>query len=199
MAEQGAPQKYVLCEDRNGPPTGERCLKKLTPGRWYVVQTLKGQEGKTIADIRRNALEDDEDIFIMENEKMFKHQGKWEPDRVNLFPGYIFVVTCRPEEFNQRLHRKHRTLKLMTVGETITAIRPEEEKLLKYLGGEDHVVRYSEGFRDGDRIVVETGPLKGYEGEIKHLDRHNRQAQITMTLFGIETNVTLGLGIVRVI
>ncbi|MBQ7563795.1 MAG: antiterminator LoaP [Lachnospiraceae bacterium] len=171
----------------------------MAPGRWYVVQTMKGQEIKAIADIKRDVIADDEDVFIMENEKMFKHQGKWEADRVNLFPGYTFVETSRPEEFNQRLHKKHRTLKLMTVGETITAIRPEEELLLKQLGGEEHIVRYSEGFRDGDKIIVESGPLKGHEGEIRHLDRHNRQAQITMSLFGIETNVTLGLGIVKVI
>ena len=102
----------------------------MAPGRWYVVQTLKGQERKTIADIKRNVIEDDEDVFIMENEKMFKHQGKWKADRVNLFPGYLFIVTPRAEEFDERLHGKYRTLKLMTVGGTITAIRSEEESFL---------------------------------------------------------------------
>lgn len=66
----------------------------------------------------------------------------------------------------------------------ITPIRDEEEEFLEKLGGSDHIVRYSEGFKDGDRIIVESGPLRNFSGEIIKTDRHNRQATIALSLFG---------------
>ena len=164
---------------------------------WYVVQTLKGQEEKILDGIYRFVINSDEEAFIMLNEKMYKHHGKWETDRENLFPGYLFVITGEPAGFDQRLRKKYPLRKLLRVDGKITPIRTSEEEFLKTLGGESHIIRYSEGFRDGDKIVVESGALKGLSGKIKKLDRHNRQAVIALSLFGRETDVTLGLGIVK--
>ena len=164
---------------------------------WYVVQTLKGKEEKVTAEIREYVLEDGEEAFIMGNERMFRIRGRWIIDRKNLFPGYLFVITEKPKEFDRRLRKKLRPLKLMEVDEVITPIYPEEEEFLKLLGGEEHIVRYSEGCRIGDKVVIESGALAGYKGEIRKLDRHNRQAVITVSFFGRETDVTLGLGIVK--
>ena len=163
---------------------------------WYVIQTLKGQEYKAIENIRDIATPDEE-VFIIENEKMFKHHGVWEPSRINLFAGYIFTETKRPEDFDQKLRRKYHPLKLMSVNGKITPISHKEEEKLLILGGEDHVVRYSQGFKQGNQIVVEYGPLKGREGEIIKTDRHNREALIKLSMFGTDTIVRIGLGIVK--
>ena len=166
---------------------------------WYVIQTLKGRERKILEEIKEYIAEEDEEVFILENEKMFKHHGKWEPDRVPLFAGYIFADTDEPEEFDKRLYEKYRYIRLMTVGDVITPIRPEEELFLRRLGGDSHIVQYSEGFKVGDKIIIEDGPLKGLEGSILRFDRHNREATIKLTMFGKETTTTLGLGVVKVI
>ena len=165
--------------------------------RWYVVQTLKGREKKALLEIQEHVTEADEHAFIMENEKLYKHQGKWHRERENLFPGYLFVVTGKPEKFDVRLRRKYHPLRLMRVDDAIRSIEPDEEEFLMRLGGENHVVRYSEGFQIGDKIVIEKGSLKGFEGEIRKKDRHNRQAKIAVSIFGRETEVTVALGIVK--
>lgn len=166
---------------------------------WYVIQTTKGREKKVMPEIRQHVAEPDEPVFVMEYEKMYRHHGEWTPDRVNLFAGYIFVDTKRPEAFDIRLRSKYHPLKLMTVDDVITPIRPEEQSFLMELGGEEHIVRYSEGFKENDRIIIESGPLKGHEGEIEKIDRHNREGVIRLKMFGRELMVTLGLGIVKVI
>ena len=166
---------------------------------WYVVQTLKGQEEKILDGIHRYVKDEAEEAFIMQNEKMYKHSGKWEADITNLFPGYLFVVTDAPLEFDKRLRKKYPARKLLRVDDKITAINESEEEFLKALGGEEHIVRFSKGFREGDRIMVESGALKNLTGEIKKLDRHNRQAVITLSLFGRKTDVTLGLEIVKIV
>ena len=48
----------------------------------------------------------------------------------------------------------------------------------------NHTVRMSEGYISGDKITVTRGPLMGFEGDIRKIDRHKRRAYIDVTLFG---------------
>ena len=79
----------------------------------------------------------------------------------------------------------------------IASLRPEEEEYFKLLGGKEHIVRYSEGYRSKDRVEITSGAFKGFKGEIKKLDRHNRQARIELPLLGRMVEVEIGLGIVK--
>jgi transcriptional antiterminator NusG len=54
----------------------------------------------------------------------------------------------------------------------------------------------SKGIIEGDQIIVERGPLKGYEGFIKKIDRHKRIAFIDIELFNTITTIKVGLEIV---
>ncbi len=79
----------------------------------------------------------------------------------------------------------------------ITPIRPNEEEYLQTLGGEEHIIRYSEGYRIGDRVEIVSGAFAGYKGRINKLDRHNRRAKLFLPLMGQEVEVEIGLGIVK--
>ena len=164
---------------------------------WYVVQTLKGQENKIADEIRRDVADDCESVFIFENEMEYKIKGKWIKDRKPFFPGYIFVEMDEEsaEDFNRRLRKKNR--KLLDVDGMITPIEEHEETYLKRLGGDEHIIRYSEGFRVDDRVVITSGAFKGYSGEIRKLDRHNRRARVNVPLLGYDIEVEIGLGIVE--
>lgn len=87
--------------------------------------------------------------------------------------------------------------KLLKTGEEITPLYSEEEEYLKRLQDEEHVVRYSEGWLEGDRLVISEGALKGYEGKIKKILRHKRLVVLEVPLLGRKVEVTLGLGIVE--
>ena len=164
---------------------------------WYVVQTLKGQENKVAVEIRDRVARDGETVFIFENEMEYKIKGKWIKDRKPFFPGYIFVEMDkdRAEDFNRRLYKRKR--RLLKVDGVITPIRPEEEDYLQRLGGDEHIIRYSEGFRVDDLVVITSGAFKGYTGEIRKLDRHNRRAKVYVPLLDCDIEVEIGLGIVE--
>lgn len=163
---------------------------------WYVIQTLKGQENKAAKEIREDIAEDGETVFTFENEMEYKIQGKWIKDRKPFFPGYIFVEMDQEsaEDFNIRLRRKKR--KLLEVDGKVTPINEDEEDYLKRLGGDEHIIRYSEGFRVDDLVVITSGAFKGYTGEIRKLDRHNRRAKLTVPFLGRDMDVEISLGIV---
>ena len=179
--------KYAICEkQRNGV-------------MWYVIQTLKGREKKVADEVVRDVAGADEPVFIFENEMEYKVNGEWVRDRNPFFPGYIFVELeeDRAEDFDFRLRKEKHPLKLMGIDGRVTPIRPDEEAYLTSLGGEDHVIRYSEGFRVDDRVEIVSGSFKGWKGEIKKLNRHKRRARIRVSLMGIDMDVDIGLGIIK--
>lgn len=164
---------------------------------WYVIQVYTGQEERIVQQCRERVMEEGEEAFIPLVERMTKIRGEWMPVKTRLFPGYVFVETDRPQELHIRLKKIKFMTKLLKTGEVITPLHSEEEEYLKRLQDEEHVVRYSEGWLEGDRLVVNAGPLKGYEGKIKKILRHKRLVVLEVPLLGRQVEVTLGLGVVE--
>ena len=165
---------------------------------WFVIQSLKGQEHKDLEEILREVeIYGNEEVFSLENEKPFRIRSEWILESRPFFPGYIFVDTEDGEDFSRRLRKKPRTRRMLEMDGVITPIRPNEEEYLQTLGGEEHIIRYSEGYRIGDRVEIVSGAFAGYKGRIDKLDRHNRRAKLFLPLMGQEVEVEIGLGIVK--
>ena len=71
------------------------------------------------------------------------------------------------------------------------------QTVLRKLGGDEHVVRYSEGYIEGDKLVVTSGPLKDFEGNVKKVLRHKRLVVVEVPLLGRTVEVTVGMGVVE--
>lgn len=164
---------------------------------WYVIQVYTGREAEIAEQCRNRVTGDGEEVFIPLVERMTKVRGEWEQVKTRLFPGYVFIETDRPEELYMRLKQIKAMTKLLKTGEEITPLYKEEEEYLRGLQDEEHVVRYSEGYLEGDELVVTSGALRGYEGKIKKLLRHKRLVVLEVPLLGREVEVTLGLGVVE--
>ena len=112
-------------------------------------------------------------------------------------PGYVFIETDRIEDFHKRLNRIYAMTKVLRTGDEMTPIQKEEEEYLRKLGGDEHVVRYSEGYIEGDKLVVTSGPLKDFEGNVKKVLRHKRLVVVEVPLLGRTVEVTVGMGVVE--
>lgn len=164
---------------------------------WYVIQVYTGQEMEIAQKCRDRVIEEDEDVFVPLAERQTKLRGEWQLVRTRLFPGYVFIETDRPRELYMRLKEIKVMTRLLTTGEEITPLYRDEEDYLRSLQDEAHVVRYSEGYLEGDRLVVTEGALAGYEGKIKKILRHKRLVVLEVPLLGRTVEVTLGLGVVE--
>lgn len=164
---------------------------------WYVIQVYTGTEEEICGQCRRRVMEDDENIFVILAERMTKIKGKWTMIANRLFPGYVFVETERIEDFFMRLKQIEGMTKVLCTGEDMTPIEPEEEKYLRLLGGDEHIVKYSEGYLEGEKLVVTSGAMKNYRGIVKKVLRHKRLVVLEMPLMGRGVEVTVGLGIVK--
>ena len=161
------------------------------------MQVRTGQELETAEKCRARIIKAGEDVFVMQGERMFKTSRGMEKRLYGLFKSYVFVETEDIDDFWMRLRSMNVMTKVLTTGDTMTPVYPEEERFLRNLGGDDHVVRFSEGYMAGEKLVITEGSMKGYEGRVKWIDRHRRYAVISVELLGQMADVKLGLEVLK--
>ena len=150
---------------------------------WYVIQVYTGMEEEICRQCRRKVTDKNEDVFVMLAERMTKI--------------YVFIETEKIEDFFMRLKRIDSMTKILGTGEEMTPIHQEEEDYLRLLGGEEHIVKYSEGYMEGEKLTVTSGAMKDYKGTVKKVLRHKRLVVLEVPLMGRTVEVTVGLGIVK--
>ena len=164
---------------------------------WYVIQVYTGKELEIAQQCRDRVADEGEDVFVPLAERWTKIRGERTLITSRLFPGYVFIETDRIEDFHKRLNRIYAMTKVLRTGDEMTPIQKEEEEYLRKLGGDEHVVKYSEGYIEGDKLVVTSGALKDFEGKVKKILRHKRLVVMEFSLLGQTVEVTLGLGVIK--
>lgn len=66
--------------------------------------------------------------------------------------------------------------------------------LLRLLGNTD-IIAYSKIHLENSEVYVNSGPLKGMEGQIKKVDRHKKRAKVLIKFMDSEKLVDLGVEI----
>ena len=165
---------------------------------WYVIQVISGQEEKILEMIGQYEIQKYiEECFIPKYERRKKYLGQWRTEEAVLFPGYLFVISNEIEAVYTALKQIPKLTKLIGTGEKWTPMSKEDIEIVELLSGKDRLVKFSEGYLEGTRVVVVSGSLKGFEGTIRKIDRHKRLAWLEVDLFGRKTKVEAGLEIVR--
>ena len=167
--------------------------------RTYAMQVATGRESKTVELIDRvlgHAVA--ARCFVPRFQFQRKVRGAWTLQEEFLTPGYVYLTAKKTEvaELAERLRRVPAMTKLLATAGKITPLTQEETAWLLALTGPDHVVEPSIAVAEGDRIRVTDGPLKGFEAQIKKIDRHKRLAYVEGRLFGRPKVVKVGLEVV---
>lgn len=164
---------------------------------WYVLQVRTGTEENIRIQCRNNISDQVlEECFIPYYEEKKRIRGEWTLQRKVLFPGYIFVISENIDRLYESLKRIIGLTKLIGTGSEIIPLTEEEKNFMIQFGGEEQIVKMSEGIIEGDQIIVLKGPLKGQEGYIRKIDRHKRKAWMEIPMFGRVQNIEIGLEIV---
>ena len=165
---------------------------------WYVLQVRTGTEESIRLQCRSNIPEAVlERCFIPYYEEKKRIRGEWTIQKKVLFPGYVFVVTEDLNHLYDSLKTVIGLTKLIGTGKEIVPLTEEEKDFLLGFGGEEQVVKMSEGIIEGTKIIVTQGPLMGKEGYIQKIDRHQRKARLELEMFGRMQEIVVGLEIVE--
>ena len=164
---------------------------------WYVIQVQARHEELVADKCRQRVIVPGEQVFVIMAERMFRKKEGWERQLHPAFQKYVFAEMEDVEDFRIRLRKIKELAKLLEIGGDITPIRPEEQELLLELGGDDHIIRISEGYMEGEKLVVTDGPLKGLEGTVKRVNPRQHMVEIVTSLLGEESVVRLGVELVQ--
>ena len=140
----------------------------------------------------------EEEIYIPRAERERKVHGRWIKEQTVLFPGYVFIDTDDIETITAQLNNIIGLTKVLKTGESFTAVTEEECALIRHLTGKDHIAEPSVAIKEGDSIVVISGPMKNLPGRVIYLNRHKRCAVVEMDIFSRKIEVTLGLEVVDI-
>ena len=163
---------------------------------WYVIQVLAGTEHQVEYQCKK-MIHEGEEVFIPLIHMEKRVRGVNQQVERTLFPGYVFFDTKEVEDLFFRLKKIGTLTKILKTGDTFTPLREDEEELIMRLGGPDHLVEISTGYKEGDRVVIAEGPLKGLESLIKKINRTKRTAVLQVSLMGEEREVPLGLRVIN--
>ena len=181
------------------------------PYWWYVLFVRANSERRVVRDVtdfaKANKLPYEIEVFIPESEfyyrnKKLREVGKQYSKRP-LFPGYVFVETNLESMdflklFNGFIYDSTDIIKLLRYGESgEAAIDIEERRRFEYLFKGKRCLEHSQGFIEGDKIVIENGPLKGQECNIKYINRHNHCAKVEFKMFDKTILADVALEIVK--
>lgn len=168
-------------------------------GGWYVIQVTAGKELALCQSIRRVVGEDLlKECFTPRFVTEKKVRGVWERTESLMLPGYIIAVTSNPTQLYERLRQVHEFTRLLRMGGEFCPLAEEERAwLAAFTEDGDRVIPMSMGVMEGDRVVVQRGPLKGREACIVSVNRRKSLAFIELDMCGRRVKTRIGLGIVR--
>ena len=164
---------------------------------WYVLQCRSGREGEIIRSCRQHISADAlKEVFSFRCERLWRTDGVWKLVEKEMFPGYVFLESSRPDKLSEELEAYRKILRVMEEPGYLISVYEEEEEYLRKLCGERHYLKMSFGYKDKEkgRSFITEGPLKGLENQIAKYDWHRRFAQLRIPVSRKEVVVWAGIG-----
>ena len=108
-----------------------------------------------------------------------------------VLPGYVFVYADDLSCIGA-ISRMEKVLHILRYGDGSYGLYGDDLAFARWVYAQNGRIGLSRAMMAGDEMVIIDGPMKDYEGRIKRIDKHNRYAQIEITLGGVTRNVWLG-------
>ena len=169
--------------------------------KWYVVNTYSGHENKVKEDLERRAesmgMQENICRIIIPEEKIVEEKNGVKKEKVKkLFPGYILVEMVMSDEAWYIVRNTQGVTGFIGSsgkGAKPTPLQPYEvEKILDIMGL--NKINVETELEEGMKVKVNAGPFKGMFGTVDSIDLDNDIVNLTIDLFGQDTQVEVSTG-----
>ena len=166
---------------------------------WYVMQVVSGQESRTVLLLERMISEEClEQCFVPMRRLAKKFHGTWNEVTERLFPGYVFLVTERPQLLYEELKHVPALTKILgKCEEYFTPLPGRDVKMLQRIQAQKTVEISQVAVEEGNSIRIISGPLQNMKGKIKKINLHKRIPKVEMDFMGSRRVVYLGIEIME--
>jgi len=160
--------------------------------KWFVVQTLTGQEDRAKQSIEE--MVDQEGLknrifqILVPMEETVEIKGGKRRDKVRkMFPGYVFVEMILDEETWYMIRQTQGVARFIGTKVQPTPVSDKEmQRVLKQLGKEE---RLEVSFEKGEGVRVISGPFRGYTGSVDEINAEKGKLKVLINIFGRDTPV----------
>ena len=165
--------------------------------QWYALFVRTGEE-----EVMRKYLETllsdiNMKILIPKRKLQERRKGKVYEIIRTLLPGYVLVKTEMDFNFYYRLKQMPGLLRILRDESDPLPIPEHEIAVILALTSQGDVIEFSEIYKEGDRIKVSKGPMKGLEGIIESYDHRKKRLKIRLEILGQVKRVDLGAELVN--
>lgn len=163
--------------------------------KWYVIHTYSGYENKVAENIKKvvenRKLQDiiPEVMVPLEIVTEVKEGKNKEADR-KLFPSYVLVKMVMTDETWYIVRNTRGVTGFVGPGSKPI---PLTDKEVAALGVDAHRVEVGCDFSAGDEVVITGDKLHGVHGTVQSVNAEEKTAEITVSMFGRATSVTLSM------
>ncbi len=163
---------------------------------WYMIKTWADGEEALVKEIRRTVPPYMyQDVFLIFNERNWRHQGQSVIHVEPLFRGCVFLTCQETEPLFRRLERIPAMSRLISAGHlSMFPLMEQDARFLEEISGKDHVVRASYVLRESEEssIYRVSGPLESMMDNIEKIRFSSRIAKIRKMLWGEDVVIPLG-------
>jgi transcriptional antiterminator NusG len=161
--------------------------------KWYVVQTMSGYENKVATDLATMVENRKMQDLIVDIKIPTEKVTEVKDDKVReverkIFPGYVLIKMIVTNDSWYVVRNIHGCTGF--VGPESKPVPLTEEEVAS-LGVEKHSVEV--GYKEGDRVVIVSGPLKDFAGVVKEINVADNSVSVGIDAFGRETIAELEL------
>ena len=181
--------------------------ERPTGARWYAVQVASGCEKRVKANLEQRIQTLDVADRILQVEipqtpiVKTRKDGSRQHSEEKVFPGYVLVRMAMDDEAWQVVKNTPNVINFVGseqkrgYGRGRGHVKPlplsfgEVERIFKQTREQEPVVKTH--LREGDKIIVLSGPFKDFEGEVIEVSPERSKLKALLSIFGRDTPVEL--------
>lgn len=169
---------------------------------WYVLSVKCGYEETACEVINKICNKDEYYAFTPRMKLRYKNLDNNIKIYKPMFQGYIFIKThYNPKksltELMPVIKLSNNIINLIGKDnlENMCLDTSEKDYILRFCD-DKYLLKCSKGIIVGDKIIIDSGPLQGFESNIKKIDRHKRKALIELSFLGDIRKINVPLEII---
>lgn len=166
--------------------------------QWYALFVKTGKEEDMRKYLETLLPDINMKILIPKRKLQERRKGKVYEVIKTLLPGYVLVKTEMDVDFYYRLKKLPGLLKILRDESEPLPIPEHEIAVILALTNQGDVIDFSEIYKEGDRIKVARGPMKGLEGIIESYDHRKKRLKIRLEILGQVKKVDIGAEFVNI-
>lgn len=128
--------------------------------KWYAIHSRSRHEDVVLNGLKKKFIE----AFLPKMQVMSRRKDRRKMILVPILPGYVFVHSDLNLNQYWDIIKTYGVVRILGIQGKPVSVKDEEIASLKTLHGTDRTVRNQAYMKEGDRVMIMEGPLKGLTG-----------------------------------